>query len=200
VSSVLGADTVAFTDDFSTSDLWGIGSRPEGFVTYDAEQLAITVLSEGSTRWSWRSMDDAAPVMRIEGSVSMNGEGSAGWMCGDATADPDFLFGLIGGSGSWSVGRIVAGTIEVIERGTVPAGPPGTTPHHVLVECGDTTSGEGRVLLWVDGEPMADVVVDTALGPFQKATAAAGAASSTPYNARFDDVTVSFGTQEAPAN
>ena len=31
-------------------------------------------------------------------------------------------------------------------------------------------------------------------------TAAAGAASAMPYNARFDDVTVSFGTQKAPTS
>jgi hypothetical protein len=197
VAGLLGADTLAFTDDFSTPDLWGTGASAEGFVSYADEQLAITVLSEGASRWSWRSVDQAAPVLRIEGSVRMAGEGSAGWMCGDASTDPAFLFGLASASGGWMVGRIEGGVISVVEQGTVPVALPSDTPAHLVVECGDTTDGGSRVVLWVQGELVADVALDERRGPFQKATAMAGSTSELLFNARFDDVTVQVGSQEA---
>lgn len=199
VDSVLGADTLAFEDDFSTQDLWGTGASPEGVVNYAHEQLAMSLFTEGASRWSWRSIDEPAPVLRIEGSVAVNGEGSAGWMCGDASDEPSFLFGVAGASGSWTVGQVVAGEIAVLERGTVAAGPPGDTPRHVVLECGDTSDAGSRAVLWVDGDQVADVAVDDPRGPYQKATAMAGSASAMVFNARFDDVVVRFGTQDAPA-
>lgn len=193
VESVLGADTVAFEDDFSTEDLWGTGVSPEGVVNYADEQLAVSILTEGASRWSWRAIDQSVPVLRIEGSVAMNGEGSAGWMCGDGTSEPSFLFGITGASGSWTVGQVVAGEITVLERGSVPAGPPGDAVRRVVLECGDTSDGGSRVLLWVDGDQVADVALDEPHGPYQKPTAMASSETSLVFNARFDDVVVSLG-------
>lgn len=199
VDSVLGADTVAFEDDFSTDGLWGTGVSPEGVVNYADEQLAMSILTEGASRWSWRSIDEVVPVLRIEGAVAMTGEGAAGWMCGDGTDEPSFLFGITGASGSWTVGEVVAGDISVLEQGTVAAGPPGDAARQVVLECGDTAEGGSRVLLWVGGDQVADVAVDDQRGPYQKATAMAGSATSFVFNARFDDVVVSYGTQDAPS-
>jgi hypothetical protein len=198
VDSVLGADTIAFEDDFSTPDLWGTGASAQGIVSYADEQLAITVLDEGASRWSWRAVDEPASVLRVEGAVRIHEDGSAGWMCGDDAEDPSFLFGVTGDSGSWTVGQLVGGEFSVMEQGTVAAGPPGDAARHVVLECGDTTDGGSRLLLWVDGEQLADVMVDDPRGPFQKATAFAGSGSPLPFNARFDDVIVSVGTEEAP--
>jgi hypothetical protein len=201
VTGTLGADTPAFTDDFSELDQWGTGASPDGIVNYADEQLAITVLVDGSNRWSWRSIDTPAPVLRIEGLVSMNGEGAAGWMCGDATDDPSFLYGVTGSSGRWSVGQVVGGAITFLERGEVPAGAPTAgVARHVVLECGDTADDTTRVLLWVDGEVVADVTADGARGPFTRITAIASSSSEIPYNARFDDVSVWTGEGPAPSS
>lgn len=196
VAGLLGADTVAFTDDFSIPDLWGTGTSAEGLVSYSDEQLAITILAQGASRWSWRSLDAPAPVLRIDGSVGMAGQGSAGWMCGDATSDPSFLFGVTSATGGWMVGQVVSSTISVLEEGTVPIAIPGDAPAHVVLECGDTTEGGSRAVLWVEGELVADVAVDDRHGPFQKATAMAGSSSDLLFNARFDDVVVRVGDEE----
>ncbi|MBX3029234.1 MAG: hypothetical protein KF809_03665 [Chloroflexi bacterium] len=199
VDSVLGADTLAFTDDFSTPDLWGTGATAQGFVSYADEQLAISILSEGASRWSWRSVDAATPVLRIEGSVRLTGSGSAGWMCGDDSQDGPLLFGTMGASGDWTVGRVAGGEITVIERGDVPAGAPGTEPRHVTLECGDTSDGTTRLVLWVGDDQVADVTLDDQQGPFRRAVAMARSASDSVFNARFDDVTVRVGGDPAPS-
>ncbi len=67
----------------------------------------------------------------------------------------------------------------------------------MVVECGDTTDGGSRVVLWVQGELVADVALDERHGPYQKATAMAGSTSELLFNTRFDDVTVQVGSQEA---
>jgi hypothetical protein len=201
VDGVLGADTLAFEDDFSTPDQWGVGTAPEGFVSYDAEQLAITIINDGSSRWSWRSVDAPAAVMRIEGAVGIAGEGSAGWMCGDsATADPSFLFGVTGSTGGWIVGSVAGGDFTVIEEGELAGGPPEPrVPRHVVLECGDTAGDASRLVLWVDGEQVADVTADGQRGPFTKVTAMAASQGADPFNARFDDVRVWTGEGPAPA-
>lgn len=199
VEGVLGADTIAFTDDFSVPGLWGTGTSPEGFVSYADEQLAITVLADDAMRWSWRSVDDPVPVLRIEGSVRMAGQGGAGWMCGDGATDPSFLFGTIGTSGSWTVGQIANGQVTSLDTGTVASGPPGDVARDVALECGDLADGGSRALLWVDGDQVADVASEDTHGPFQKATATAGSSSPLLFNARFDDVVVSTGDEPAPA-
>ncbi len=201
VEGILGADTLAFQDDFSSSDQWGTGSAPEGFVNYDAEQLAITIISDGNSRWSWRSLDTPASVLRIEGSVGISGVGSAGWMCGDTgTADPSFLFGVTSSAGEWLVGDVVRGTFTVLDEGTLASGPPAPrVPRHVVVECGDTAGDTTRLVLWVDGEQVADVTADGQRGPFSKVTAMAASQGSDPLNARFDDVSAWTGEGPAPS-
>lgn len=201
VAGVLGADTLAFEDDLSTSGEWGVGAAPEGFVNYDAEQLAITIISDGASRWSWRSVDAPASVLRIEGSVGISGEGSAGWMCGDeASADPSFLFGVTSTSGTWTVGEVVSSTISIIESGDVASGAPEPrVARQVVLECGDTAGDASRVILWVDGEQVADVTVDGQRGPFSKVTAMGASTSDLPLNARFDDVRAWTGEGPAPS-
>lgn len=201
VDSILGADTPAFEDDFATEGSWGTGVSPQGVVSYADEQLVITLLAANASRWSWRSIDEPMPVLRIEGTVAVNGEGSAGWMCGDASDEPAFLFGVMGASGGWTVGQVVAGDIAVLEQGTVPGGPPGDVPRHVVLECGDTSDAGSRVLLWVDGDQVADVPIDDPRGPYQKAAAVACSAASMSmvFSARFDDVVVRTGARDAPS-
>lgn len=200
VDGVLGADTLVFEDDFSAQGQWGTGAAAEGFVSYDAEQLAITIISDGTSRWSWHSVEAPAAVLRIDGSVGLSGEGSAGWMCGDASADPSFLFGVTSTSGDWIVGEVVANTISIVERGQVPAGPPAPRePRHLVLECGDTATDASRVVLWVDGEQVADVTVDGQRGPFEKVTAMAASEGDLPLNARFDDVYAWTGAGPAPS-
>jgi hypothetical protein len=200
VEGSLGADTLAFTDDFAELDQWGTGASPQGIVSYADEQLAITVLVDGSSRWSWRSIDTEAPVLRIEGLVTMNGEGAAGWMCGDATDTPSFLYAVTSADGAWSVGQVVENTITNLERGEVPAGAPTAgVARHVVLECGDTADDTSRVVLWVDGEQVADVTADGARGPFTKVTATADSSSDLPFNARFDDVSAWTGEGPAPS-
>ncbi|MET0773425.1 MAG: hypothetical protein ABWZ82_10100 [Candidatus Limnocylindrales bacterium] len=199
VAGVLGADTLAFEDDFSTPGQWGTGSAAEGFVSYDAEQLAITIISDSASRWSWRSVDAPASVLRIDGSVGISGEGSAGWMCGDASADPSFLFAVTSSAGSWMVGEVVGSTITVIDRGEVAGGAPEPrVSRHVVLECGDTVGDASRVVLWVDGEQVADLTADGRRGPFSKVAAIAASASDDPLNARFDDVSAWTGEGPAP--
>ncbi len=200
IAGILGADTLAFEDDLSTPDLWGTGAAAEGFVSYDAEQLAITIISDGASRWSWRSVDSPAAVMRIEGSVAISGEGNAGWMCGDDSAEPSFLFGVTTTAGTWVVGEVVSNTISIIDSGEVPSGAPtARVPRHVVLECGDTAADASRVILWVDGEQMADVTADGRRGPFEKVAAMGASTSDLPLNARFDDVSAWTGEGPAPA-
>jgi hypothetical protein len=201
VEGILGAETLAFTDDFSTLDQWGTGSAPEGFVNYDAEQLAITIITDGNSRWSWRSLETPAAVLRIEGSVGIAGAGSAGWMCGDtSTADPSFLFGVTSSTGEWLVGDVVGGTFTILDEGALVGGPPAPrVPRQVVVECGDTAGDTSRLVLWVDGEQVADVTADGQRGPFSKVTAMAASQGADPLNARFDDVSAWTGAGPAPA-
>jgi hypothetical protein len=199
VTGILGADILAFHDDFAVLDQWGTGASAEGIVSYTDEQLAITVLVDGSSRWSWRSLDGGTPVLRVEGLVAMNGDGAAGWMCGDATDTPSFLYGVTGSSGTWAMGQVVDGIFTTLDSGDLSAGAPAAgVAHHVVLECGDTDDDATRVVLWVDGEQVGDVTADDARGPFTKVTAMAASASDTVFNATFDDVSAWTGDEPAP--
>lgn len=122
-------------------------------------------------------------------------------MCGDAaTTDPSFLFGLTSTSGGWTVGDVVGGTLTILDQGEVAGGPPeARVPRHVVLECGDTDGDASRVVLWVDGEQVADVTTDGQRGPFSKVTAMGASSSDLPLNARFDDVSAWTGEGPAPA-
>ena len=121
-------------------------------------------------------------------------------MCGDASTDASFLFGVTSSAGSRIVGEVVGGTISVVERGEVPSGAPEPrVARHVVLECGDTAGDTSRVVLWVDGEQVADVTADGQRGPFSKVTAMAASASDDPLNARFDDVRAWTGEGPRPS-
>jgi hypothetical protein len=171
---------------------------PEGFVSYADGRLAITIVGADSSRWSWRNVDAVVPVLRIEGAVALGPtEGSGAWMCGTEGDTPDFLLGGVGSGGTWMAGWIVGGTVEVLGRGALPGPDAPDLPHRVVLECGLVADGTSRIVLWVDGEQVADLVTPSRIGPFDKAAASAGAPEPV-FNARFDDVTVSTGANEVP--
>ncbi|MEZ4597210.1 MAG: hypothetical protein R3C32_10560 [Chloroflexota bacterium] len=129
----------------------------------------------------------------------MNGEGSAGWMwrCVGRAGVPVRRDGRVGRLD----GR--PGRRGRHRRPRAGHGARRTTrdvPRHVVLECGDTSDAGSRVLLWVDGDQVADVPIDDPRGPYQKAAAVAGSAASMSmvFNARFDDVVVRTGARDAP--
>jgi hypothetical protein len=200
VDTVLGADTVAFEDDFTTEGQWGTGASAEAFVSYQDDQLAITVLTPDASRWSWHRIAAPAPVLRVEGPVTLGPTvGSAGWMCGGDDDTPDFLLGVVTTEDRWVVGDIIDGSVRTLDSGDLDVAPDRSgAPRDLVLECGDVDEESSRVVLWVDGEQVADLSTTAAMGPYDKAAAFASAVEP-PFNARFDDVTVRTGADRAPA-
>jgi hypothetical protein len=195
----LGADALAFEDDFSDASLWVTGETGGGQVRYDAEQLAIDVTGQNQSLWTWRRLDDESQVVRIEGPVTLNdADGAAGWTCG--TAAGAYVIG-IANTTEWIVGTIIDGQNAAIKRGPLPDGidlsEGGTAT--IALECAWVNpigAPETRVLMWVDGALVADATAAVAEA-FDRVGAYADVGTPA-MNARFDDASVLTGEVYAP--
>jgi hypothetical protein len=159
------------------NDLWWTGRDKRENTRYAAGGLRTTLrVKGGSSTWQW--VDLAAPTdhVRVEIMVLVEeGSGGGGPICGDAAGDGGWFWGGINGDGEWLIGRILGSRLQVADRGEqpivrnpdAPVGAPYPVP--VVLECQvDPTGGGDRVVLWVEGVEVADIV-DEAIGPYAHA-------------------------------
>jgi hypothetical protein len=192
----LGADTVAFEDDFSDDSFWITRTRESGTIGYADEALTIDIVKGENSLWTWRTLDTEVPVLRVEGTVTINdADGGAGWTCG--TPGRQHVIGIVTPT-EWVMGTIVANQVEVVDRGPLPgdARLEGGGTAEVGLECALVSADTVRALMRVGEALVADIALSVE-GPFSRAGAYADAGIP-PMRARFDDVTVWVGDEYAP--
>jgi hypothetical protein len=134
--SSLGAREEFASDDFSDTSGWATPVTEAGAISYDQEALRLEVTAADGQLWSWRDLTKEAPVLRLEGALTLDGDGAGGFMCGPPSDDVDFLMGLVDASGEWVVGRLAAGQVSLLARGPLPEGLVASGgPLQVAVEC-----------------------------------------------------------------
>jgi hypothetical protein len=144
--STFGADVVVLDDSFD-QPMWGVAQDQQSTIAYRDGQLAITVEPTNASRWTWRALDQDAPVTMVSGTVTITeGGGASGLMCGGSPRSSDFLFGLASPEGTWYVGDIANSAVNLLAHGTLPGGAvePGT-PVAMAVECAELDTGRNRV-------------------------------------------------------
>jgi hypothetical protein len=157
------------------------------------------VTGQSQSLWTWRRLDSERPVVRIEGPVTINdADGAAGWTCG--TPDGSHVIGIVSPT-EWILGSIIDSQNAAIERGPLPEGTGlsdgGTTS--VALECGVIDSigaPQTRALMWVDGAPVGDAIVD--VGETFDRVGAYADVGDPPMEAIFDDARVLSGEVTSP--
>jgi hypothetical protein len=193
----LGATRLALQEPFDDETVWGVTKGDQGSIAYDAGTLRVTLRPENHSLWSWLPFEQGVPVLGVDTSVSLDaGQGKAGPMCGSAEGAPRFYYAAVSPAGRLTLGTIVAGVVDEVDRfvtGPVAAG----TAVRVRIECAVTGSGTDRVAAWVNERLVADVTMSTGFGPFSKAAVMASN-ETRRWSAAFDDLVVRTGDY-APA-
>ena len=195
----LGADNLVYTDDFSSTDGWGVLDEDDAHIEGADGGLRFRLLADDSSRWTWHTLDAAQTVLRVGIEATLEpGTGSAGPMCGSGGDDPSFFAGVVNNAGEWVLARIVNSVTTVIERDAVPGldlSQGGTVS--IELECAVTGDGGDRIGLFVDGVNVADVTDASSFGPYLDAGLFASVATQ-PFEVRFDDARVLGGDTYAP--
>ncbi len=195
----LGATTQALVDTFDKPGDWGLPDG-HGSTRDTGGAIQMDLDSEG---WMWGSRDLSAthhPVVRIAGTVAVDGTGaSGGWMCG--TPGSAYGFGVVDGAGAWQIGHVIDGEVTVIADGLLPesarAGGSGETL--VDVQCGQVNVDVTQVLLSIDGVPVGTANVPP-IGPFGRVAFVGTSTTSEPATITFDDLAVWTGPRYASSD
>lgn len=197
-AGLLGATTVAFTDDMSADGTWQLIEDETGVTAYDAkhQQLRMSVVADNASVWDDAELDAASPVLRMEAWVATTGDGTSGVACGSALGLPRWLWAGVDGDAGWLFGRMIDGRLQVVERGDLPVEVDG---RHVTlaIECAsDPAAGGDHAVVTADGIVLTSAF-DIPVGPYDRGTLIV-AADTAPVEARFDDVAISVGDAYVP--
>jgi hypothetical protein len=165
---------VLLQEDFSRPGDWWVGSDRFSTNAYRDGGYGVQMNRGGRSQWDWRKLPDARDRLKVEALVLVEqGQGAGGPICGAAGGNDSWFWAGTNGA-EWLVGRIADTRLQVAERGPLPmvrdpdAPVGGALPSRVTLECAVDPDGAGdRVVVWVDGVQVADIV-DSAIGPFDK--------------------------------
>jgi hypothetical protein len=151
-----------FQDDFATySHRWRTDESPKAAVAYRDDSLNMRVVSPGVSIWSVPDFDLNVASYSVEVTAEVRG-GSPDSMFGlvlHYTNDDDFYALVVALDGTWLWLRYQDDEwVDLTPSGAAPFARVGEEPAvHLRVD----VMGE-RVALWLDGEPVGDVMLDGA--------------------------------------
>lgn len=196
--STLGADIAVLEDSFDDTSRWSTGKAEQGRITYGKGSLRIALRLPDSSLWTWQSLTQPVPVVRVEGTLKPgDGNGDAGFLCGAPGEGSPFYYGGLGSKGEVVVGIAVDSAMTELVRVPLPSGVEPSGRHQLAVECAVTGPSADRVAVWVDDILVLDHRTTGSLTSFDRAAAYAES-DSRRFEAAFDDVTLSAGLTYAP--
>jgi hypothetical protein len=198
--ATLGADTVWLEDSFDDPTAWSTGKVKQGRVEYGKGVLRIALRLPDASLWTWRSLEEAVPVVRAEGTLRPgDGTGEAGFLCGASDPAEPFYYGGLDTRGEAVVGISVDGVITELARAPLPAEVQPAAKHRVAVECAVTGPDADRVAVWVDGVLALDHLTTGSLFGFDR-SAIYAIGGSRRFDVAFDDVVLSGGMAYRPSS